>query len=370
MALAAHLGQVFVNLYDAFKQAIGNTTKLESLLLENFKSTEMALAARLGHVFVILYDAVEQAIDNTTKFKSLLLENFKCTLDFLEPRIKRIGECKLLQNPQLMEKLIVQMNKGVELVGKFSKSSKFINVWKYCFWSNDDDYANQLVELDRYLRRLLEFLWRHEEGVVIQNQFRELRYMAGEVKSLARNLVETLEKPLLASNVERPLKQSEVWLITWFPVLLDFVTKAEEKSTTKMFKPLFGDLNSTLASLKPFVEKRMVLDLAKEEVENFKALMEKGFELVNNELLLGRVDRSYNKKYVKMNQLLELNHSLQRQLSILRKKTAGDLSKELESSRNIVALVSELEKSTTVVVPKEQARDAINAISVLTQNLA
>ncbi|KAK9945834.1 hypothetical protein M0R45_011330 [Rubus argutus] len=194
--------------------------------------------------------------------------------------------------------------------------------------------------------------------------------MAGEVKSLARNLVETLEKPLLASNVERPLKQSEVWLITWFPVLLDFVTKAEKKSTTKMFKPLFGDLNSTLESWKPFVEKRMVLDLAKEEVENFKALMEKGFELVNNELLLGRVDRSYNKKYVKMNQLLELNHSLQRQLSILRKKTASDLSKELESSRNIVALVSKLEKNTTVVVPKEQARDAINAISVLTQNLA
>ncbi|KAK9945826.1 hypothetical protein M0R45_011322 [Rubus argutus] len=194
--------------------------------------------------------------------------------------------------------------------------------------------------------------------------------MDGEVKSLARKLVETLEKPLLASNVERPLKQSEVWLITWFPVLLDFVSKAEKKSTTKMFKPLFGDLNSTLESLKPFVEKRMVLDLAKEEVENFKAQMEKGFELVNNELLLGRVDRSYNKKYVKMNQLLELNHSLQRQLSILRKKTASDLSKELESSRNIVALVSKLEKRTTVVVPKEQARNAINAISVLTQNLA
>ncbi|TQD95831.1 hypothetical protein C1H46_018573 [Malus baccata] len=110
----------------------------------------MALEFISGTLFMLLYDGVKQAMSKSGTFKTLL-GDLKSTLDSLEPRdIQQIGEHNVelgLPNEEI-ESLQMQMEDGVKLVGKLSN----LRMWNYCCL---DDYAQQIVELDRALKRLL-----------------------------------------------------------------------------------------------------------------------------------------------------------------------------------------------------------------------
>ena len=113
----------------------------------------MALDLVGGSLFTLLYDGVKQAMVKTTQFKSLLAD-LKSTLDSLQPRIiEQIGAHNTelgLPNEEI-EDLQRQMEEGVKLVRKFSE----FRMWNYCCVG---DYTDQLLELDRALRKLLEML--------------------------------------------------------------------------------------------------------------------------------------------------------------------------------------------------------------------
>lgn len=102
-----------------------------------------------------------------------------------------------------------------------------------------------------------------------------------------------------------------------FNLLYDVIKQVMNKTT--MFKPLLGDLSSTMESLQPLIH-----DIAKynkdlgrpdEELQSFRQQMEKGAELVRKCSKVG-LWTSY-KKYGYANKLMELDKSLNRLLAIL-----------------------------------------------------
>ncbi|XP_050376822.1 mitogen-activated protein kinase kinase kinase 5-like [Argentina anserina] len=102
-----------------------------------------------------------------------------------------------------------------------------------------------------------------------------------------------------------------------FNILYDVIKEVMTKTT--MFKPLLGDLSSTMENLHPVIN-----DIAKhnkdlgrpeEELQSFKKQMENGAELVRKCSKVG-LWRSY-KKYGYANKLMELDKSLNRLLAIL-----------------------------------------------------
>lgn len=109
----------------------------------------------------------------TSHFKSLLAD-LKSTLESLQPIIiQQIGEHNTelgLPNEEI-EDLQRQMEDGVKLVQKFSE----FRMWNYCCVG---DYTDQLIELDRALRKLLEMLRLQEardvkETLLLSRQNRE-----------------------------------------------------------------------------------------------------------------------------------------------------------------------------------------------------
>lgn len=119
--------------------------------------------ADLVPVFQLLYDSVNRAMSKKTgKFKYVLV-NLKCTLDPLQNRVQRLigneeQNGKLGLSKEEVEKLIVLMHKGVELVGKFSKLT--FRMRYYCCYIHG--HVGQVAELDKHLRQLLEMLWEQE----------------------------------------------------------------------------------------------------------------------------------------------------------------------------------------------------------------
>ncbi|TQE01992.1 hypothetical protein C1H46_012426 [Malus baccata] len=95
----------------------------------------------------------KQAMSKSSTFKSLL-GDLKSTLDSLVPRdIQQIEEHNVelgLPNDEI-ESLKMQMEEGVKLVVKLSN----FRMWNYCCLY---DYTDQIVELDRALKRLLQKL--------------------------------------------------------------------------------------------------------------------------------------------------------------------------------------------------------------------
>ncbi|RXI05685.1 hypothetical protein DVH24_017727 [Malus domestica] len=124
----------------------------------------MALEFIGGTLFTLLYDGVKQAMSKSGTFKTLL-GDLKSTLDSLEPRdIQQIGEHNVelgLPNEEI-ESLQMQMEDGVKLVGKLSN----LRMWNYCCL---DDYAQQIVELDRALKRFKDV----KEVLVLSRQNRD-----------------------------------------------------------------------------------------------------------------------------------------------------------------------------------------------------
>ncbi|CAB4287472.1 unnamed protein product [Prunus armeniaca] len=260
----------------------------------------MALEFIGGTLFTLLYDGVKQAMSKGGTFKSLL-GDLKSTLDSLVARdIQQIGEHNVelgLPNEEI-EGLKMLMEEGVKLVEKLSNFS----MWNYCCLN---DYSEQIVELDRALKRLLQKLKMQEardvkEVLVLARQNRDKldevnRRLLDIQKLLQERAGDVTESSVSGGNAETVREQSQgngeqqvtsfdggTSLQAVFVVLFDVVIEVKDKTT--VFKPLLGDLKSTLDSLKPLIEEiakhNKVLDRPKEELENFRNQMEMGVELI------------------------------------------------------------------------------------------
>ncbi|BBH07821.1 Protein kinase superfamily protein [Prunus dulcis] len=212
-------------------------------------------------------------------FKSLL-GDLQSTLDSLVARdIQQIGEHNVelgLPNEEI-EGLKMLMEEGVKLVEKLSN----FRMWNYCCLN---DYSEQIVELDRALKRLLQKLKMQEardvkEVLVLARQNRDKldevnRRLLDIQKLLQERAGDVTESSVSGGNAETVREQSQ-----------GNGEQQEVKDKTTVFKPLLGDLKSTLDSLKPLIEEiakhNKILDRPKEELENFRNQMEKGVELIH-----------------------------------------------------------------------------------------
>ncbi|ONI07557.1 hypothetical protein PRUPE_5G127600 [Prunus persica] len=135
---------------------------------------------------------------------------------------------------------------------------------------------------------------------------------------------------------------------TSFGVLFGAVIQVKDK--TKMFKCILEYLESTIDSLKPFIEEMVeynkVLHLSKEELGNFITLMEKGAQLIHKCSKI-RKWASY-KKYEYANKLLRLDESLQVMLNIFRVQLVRDVRESLVSLSNIEAMIKRMEGSDLI----------------------
>nr|XP_028964745.1 uncharacterized protein LOC103451985 [Malus domestica]XP_028964748.1 uncharacterized protein LOC103451985 [Malus domestica] len=316
----------------------------------------MALEFIGGTLFTQLYDGVKQAMSKSGRFKTLL-GDLKSTLDSLEPRdIQQIGEHNVelgLPNEEI-ESLQMQMEDGVKLVGKLSN----FRIWNYCCL---DDYAQQIVELDRALKRLLIKLKMQEardvkEVWVLSRQNREkldevnrrlldirklLQQRAGDVvvELVSISITETVP-----DQAQGNVSEQGAALQATFAVLCDVVMEVKDKNTA--FKPLIENLMSTLDSLRPLMEDileyRKLLD-RQDECKNFRIQMEKGVELVHKCSKVGMWTGCKSYKY--SNKIIGLDESLQILLGILRVQVARDVRETFISIRNIEAVIKRIEES-------------------------
>lgn len=150
----------------------------------------MALELLGESVFVLLHDGVKQAIGKTGNFK-YLLRDIKSTLESLNKlhatAIRQIGEYNLeldLPNDEV-DDLKQQMEEGAKLVGKLSH----FRVWNYCCLNC---YTDQLVDLDRSLKRLLDNIKLQETRDVkeILDLLRKYRVELDELKGMLQMLLQ------------------------------------------------------------------------------------------------------------------------------------------------------------------------------------
>ncbi|CAB4310672.1 unnamed protein product [Prunus armeniaca] len=119
-------------------------------------------AAAIGAPFGALYDAVKESMGRTVLQYKPLLGDLKFTLESLRPRIvQHIGDHNVelgLPNDDI-ESLQRQMEEGIVLVRKLSNIGMWnCYAWGSCSNCTTPSYSDQLVELDRSLRILLEIL--------------------------------------------------------------------------------------------------------------------------------------------------------------------------------------------------------------------
>ncbi|VVA27583.1 PREDICTED: probable [Prunus dulcis] len=139
---------------------------LKIFVVNTIMTLELVGGAALGTAFAALYDVVKIALGRTVMQFKPLLGDLKFTLDSLKPRIiQQIGEPNLalgLPNKEI-DSLQQQMEEGVKLVVKLSKLSMWsCSIWCNCCNCIKPSYTDQLVELDRSLRILLEILKQQE----------------------------------------------------------------------------------------------------------------------------------------------------------------------------------------------------------------
>ncbi|KAM1073587.1 hypothetical protein PS2_018318 [Malus domestica] len=330
----------------------------------------MALEFIGGTLFTLLYDGVKQAMSKSSTFKSLL-GDLKSTLDSLVPRdIQQIEEHNVelgLPNDEI-ESLKLKMEEGVKLVVKLSN----FRMWNYCCLY---DYTDQIVELDRALKRLLQKLKMQEtrdvkEVLLLSRENRDkldevnrrlldiqklLQQRAGEGGSGLQNLVsgnstETAPPEQTQGNSGEQVTSFDggASLEAVFLALFDAVIGAKDK--TVMFKPLFENLISTLESLKPLIEEvtkhKKILDRTEERLEDFRIQMENGVELIDK----CAKDHLWVscKQYKYTDRLLRLDESLQILLNILKVQVARDVKQTSASVQHIEAVIKQIEESAVL----------------------
>ncbi|XP_050152441.1 uncharacterized protein LOC126627064 isoform X1 [Malus sylvestris] len=338
--------------------------------------------AAIGALFGALYDVVKISIGKTAMQYKPLLRELKFTLDSLRPRIiQQIGELNVelgISNEDIVS-LQRQMEEGTELVRMLSNRGTWsCYILCSCCNCNKPSYAEQLVELDRSLRILLEIL-KLQEARDVKEVLVLARKINDKQDELERRLADLLKVQQesgdggesLGSGAETtPNEQNgenggqqvapsgggvgAAALGAAFGVLFDTVMQV--KDTTTMLKRPLGDLKSTLDSVKPLIEEvaecSKVLNLPNEELEDVRIQMEKGAELVSNCSKI-RHWTTY-KMYEYTNKLLGLDESLQRLLTVLRLQLARDVRETLVSVSNIEAVINQIEGSGVVKLQNEQ----------------
>ncbi|XP_048445470.1 uncharacterized protein LOC103949296 isoform X1 [Pyrus x bretschneideri] len=337
--------------------------------------------AAIGALFGALYDVVKISIGKTAMQYKPLLRDLKFTLDSLRPRIiQQIGEhnVELGISNEDIESLQRQMVEGTELVRMLSNRGTWsCYILCSCCNCNKPSYAEQLVELDRSLRILLEILKLQEARDVKEVLLlaRKINDKQGELERRMADLLkgqqesgdggessgsgaETTPNEQNGENGGQQVAPSgggvgAAALGAAFRVLFDTVMQVKDK-TTVLKRPL-GDLKSTLDSVKPLIEEvaecSKVLNLPNEELEDVRIQMEKGAELVSN---CSKIRRwTTYKMYEYTNKLLGLDGSLQRLLTVLRGQLARDVRESLVSVSNIEAVINQIEGSGVVKLQNE-----------------
>ncbi|KAL6280683.1 hypothetical protein ACE6H2_017564 [Prunus campanulata] len=340
----------------------------------------MALAlvggAAIGALFGALYDVVKESMGRTVLQYKPLLGDLKFTLESLRPRIvQQIRDHNVelgLPNDDI-ESLQRQMEEGIVLVRKLSNTGMWnCYAWGSCCNCTTPSYSDQLVELDRSLRILLEIL-KLQEARDVKEVLLLARKIHDKQDELERRMSDLLRVQQEAgdvggssgSNTGTTIQQGNegngghqvvplggvggaAALGAVFEVLFDTVARVKDK--TMMLKRPLEDVKSTLDSLKPLIEEitayNKVLNLPKEEIENVRFQMEEGVELLHKCSKV-RQWTSY-KRYEYANKLLGLDESLQGLLNILRVQLARDVRESLVSVSNIEKVIDQIEGSGTV----------------------
>ncbi|KAM5576424.1 hypothetical protein ABKV19_007342 [Rosa sericea] len=351
---------------------------------------ELVAGAVLGTLFAELYKGFKEMRDETERFR-VHLDNLNCTLDSLKPLIFQIGELNVkLDLPTLeIEDLKRKMGKGAELVGRLSQIRKR----EYLLVKRS--YSNQLDELDRSLKILLDRL-KFQEVRDVKEILLEMRKQTAklvEMEEFLKMLVEKLNvrqeprdaKVALLSAVEsskqlvelaastklllgkpavqrqsRNVEETRI-LVTSTEMALERVKEnsvlkglaslVQRTAVGTILQELFDALYkmkgkySKLEFLEPMIEDMQakynnVLDHPKEELENFKMLVEKALRLLRSKLC---ASISY-KKHKYGNQLLAiLDKSLQKLLDILKVQELSNTNEtSLVSVRNMETVVQRL----------------------------
>ncbi|KAM5576413.1 hypothetical protein ABKV19_007338 [Rosa sericea] len=128
-----------------------------------------------------------------------------------------------------------------------------------------------------------------------------------------------------------------------FLVLYDAIKELNDHPL--MFKALLGDIKSTLDSIEPLIketaEDEKELDFPEDELQNFRAQMEEGVELIRKCSKVGPL--SPYKKYKYTNKLVELGNSMQRLLDMLKVHGIRDVKKTLVTVKNIETMVQQID---------------------------
>ncbi|VVA39869.1 PREDICTED: probable [Prunus dulcis] len=340
----------------------------------------MALAlvggAAIGALFGALYDVVKESMGRTVLQYKPLLGDLKFTLESLRPRIvQQIRDHNVelgLPNDDI-ESLQRQMEDGIVLVRKLSNIGMWnCYAWGSCCNCTKPSYSDQLVDLDRSLRILLEIL-KLQEARDVKEVLLLTRKIDDKQDELERRMSDLLKVQQEAgdvrgssgSNIGTTVQQGNegngghqvapvcgvggaATLGAVFGVLFDTVARVKDK--TMMLKRPLEDVKSTLDSLKPLIEEiaayNKVLNLPKEELEKVRFQMEEGVELLHKCSKV-RQWTSYN-RYEYANKLLGLDESLQGLLNILRVQLARDVRERLVSVSKIEKLIDQIEESGTV----------------------
>lgn len=179
----------------------------------------MAVAFDGQAVFQALYNVVSEVIEKNTMFKSQLVD-IKSALDCLEPLIEVIPEYgKELDRPEEeLQKFTIQMKEGIQLIHKCSKVRAW-NAYKR------HKYANELVELDKSLQRLMDILKvlgiRDAKKTLATVKNIETRFQQIDEKFVVQNIpskkIEAWsavpELPPLTVGLEGPLKELKLMLL-------------------------------------------------------------------------------------------------------------------------------------------------------------
>lgn len=112
-----------------------------------------------------------------------------------------------------------------------------------------------------------------------------------------------------------------------------------------MFKPLLGDIKSTLDSIEPLIKETAEydkeLDCQDDELQNFTRQMEEGVDVIHQCSKVG--PWNIYKKYKYANKLVELGKSLERLLAILKLHGIKDVKKTLVSVKNVETRVQQID---------------------------
>ncbi|XP_062029402.1 uncharacterized protein LOC133745360 isoform X2 [Rosa rugosa] len=343
--------------------------------------TSLALTFLGGAPFQLLYEGVKKAIRKSNKFRTHL-ENLEMTLGCLQPWIIqqiRANNVQLNLPNNLIQDLEIKMEEGKELVYKLSRLGVWnIRVWGNCYNCIKPNYSDQLAELDRSLRLLLEILKLEEMRNVQENlllarnhsdkqddldkKMSELLKVHQEVLKAQKEMFDMMRvqheavheamQRIRADAVQNvrgetaPAPAPALRIVFW--VLYDVVIQVKVKNT--MCKRLLQEFKSTLDFLKPLIEEmaesNKLLHLPEQEQEKFIIQMREGVELIDK---CSKVSKWHSyKKYACTNKLLKLDESLRGLFHKMSMQIAIHVKEGLISISSMEAMIKKIEESGVI----------------------